>query len=101
MAWAGVRWAAPPKGISTLAAPMEPSKRSVRPRREAHFRLAAISFREEAEALFREERSVSATATRACFTAPLVFRKARDKSAIFWPFQCMTMRGLSVTTATR
>ena len=36
IAWAGVRWYLPPKGISTLPAPMVLSKRSVRPRREAH-----------------------------------------------------------------
>jgi len=46
MAWVGVRWVLPPKGISTVEAPMEPSKRSVRPRREAHFRLEAISRRD-------------------------------------------------------
>ena len=101
MAWAGVRWVAPPKGMSTLAAPMEPSNRSVRPRREAHLRLPAISRREEKTGRSKAERSVSGTETAACFTAPLVFRKARDRSAIFRPFQCITIRGLSVTTATR
>ena len=45
MAWAGVVWVLPPKGMSTDPAPMEPSNRSTSPRREAHFRLAAISRR--------------------------------------------------------
>ena len=35
MAWAGVRWNLPPKGMSTEAAPMEESNRSPRPRWEA------------------------------------------------------------------
>ena len=35
MAWAGVRWVLPPKGMVTLPAPMVLSKRSTSPRREA------------------------------------------------------------------
>ena len=31
MAWAGVSWRVPPKGMSTVAAPMVESKRSERP----------------------------------------------------------------------
>ena len=103
MAWAGVRWFFPPKGIRTLPAPMEPSNRSVRPRREAHFRLAAIS-REGCRSAGLAHGAGAwlglGTDTLACFTAPLVFRNARDRSAMVWPFQCMTIRGLSVTTAT-
>ena len=98
MAWAGVRWVLPPKGMRTLPAPMEPSNRSVRPRRLAHFRLAAIS-RREAAAL-QAAAGTLGTDTPACFTAPLVFRKSRDRSAMVWPFQVITMRGLSVTVAT-
>ena len=45
--------------------------------------------------------SRAGTSTLACLTAPLVFRNSRDRSAIFRPFQCMTIRGLSVTVATR
>ena len=51
MAWAGLLWVFPPKGMSTEAAPMVLSKRSVRPRRLAHFRLPAISFRSENSAV--------------------------------------------------
>ena len=91
----------PPKGISTEAEPMDPSNRSVRPRREPHFRLAAISFRVWKFSRPMAERSALATEMAACFTAPLVSKKARDRSAMVWPFQCMTMRGLAVTTATR
>ena len=45
MAWVGVRWVFPPKGIRTLPAPMELSKRSTRPRRLAVLRLAAVDRR--------------------------------------------------------
>ena len=98
MAWAGVRWVLPPKGMSTLPAPMEPSNRSVRPRREALFKLPAISRRVLAPATgFTVPWG---TSTWACLTAPLVFKKSRLRLAMVWPFQVMTMRGLSVTTAT-
>ena len=103
MACAGVRWVSPPKGIRTLPAPMVPSNRSVRPRRLAHLRLDAMARRSEAPSCWKGERafrSASATRRAACFTAPLVFRKSRLKSAIFRPFQCITIRGLSVTVAT-
>ena len=102
MAWAGVRWYFPPNGMSTLPAPMEPSKRSVSPRREAHFRLAATSRRERSAGAFRSGSGLGAlTQTPACFTAPLVSRKARDRSAMVSPRQRMTIRGEAVTTATR
>ena len=38
MAWAGVSWRLPPKGMSTVAAPMVESKRSPRPLLEATFK---------------------------------------------------------------
>ena len=44
--------------------------------------------------------SRSGTDTLACFTAPLVFRKSRLRSAMVSPRQVITIRGLSVTTAT-
>ena len=99
MTWAGVRWVLPPKGMSTLPAPMEPSNRAVRPRREAHFRLAAISRRVE-QAARSGAASAWGTDTRACLAAPLVLRKARDRLATVWPRQVMTMRGSAVTEAT-
>ena len=78
---------------------MEPSNRSVSPRREPHFRLPAMvrrSVKGSGAPPFR-----AGMKTLVCFTAPLVFRKARDRSAMVCPFQVMTIRGLSVTTATR
>ena len=98
IAWAGVRCVLPPKGMRTLPAPMEPSNRSVSPRRLALFRLAAISFREEGRST--PPPASLGTETPACFTAPLVFKNSRDRFAMVWPFQVITMRGLSVTTAT-
>ena len=97
MAWGG-RWVLPPKGIRTLPAPMEPSNRSVSPRRLALFRLEAIS-RREAGGLGGGP-VVLGTETPACFTAPLVFKIHGERSGTVWSFQCMTIRGLSVTTAT-
>ena len=99
--WAGVRWVLPPKGMSTEAAPMEPSNRSVSPRREAHFRLEAMSRRSwnRGEGC-RWAAERSGTVTEVCLSAPLVSRKARDRSAMVWPFQVITILGLSVTTAT-
>ena len=101
MAWAGVVWVLPPKGMSTLPAPMVPSNRSVSPRREAHLRLPAIWRRLANRGWPMAVRSASGTDTAACFTAPLVLRNARDRSAMVRPFQVITIRGLSVTTATR
>jgi hypothetical protein len=90
----------PPKGMRTEPAPIEPSNRSVSPRREAHLRLEAISRRVLKDSCPKAERSFLSTDTAACFTAPLVFRNSRLRSAIFWPFQRITIRGDSVTTAT-
>ena len=77
---------------------MEPSNRSVSPRRLAHFRLEAISRREAGA--WAAVPLCWGTETPACFTAPLVFKNSRERSATVWSFQCMTIRGLSVTTAT-
>ena len=84
--------------MSTLPAPMEPSNRSVSPRREAQARLAAMSRRVRAEVAGAAPPRT--TAALACFTAPLVLRKARDRLAMTFPRQRMTMRGDSVTAAT-
>ena len=81
MAWAGVAWYLPPKGMRTDPAPMEPSNRSTSPRRLAHFRLDAISRRLEKPFLTTESFR-SGTDTRACFIAPLVFKNSRERSAI-------------------
>ena len=100
MAWAGVRWYLPPKGISTLPHPMVESNRSASPRREAHRRLPAIPRREAKGVPPGAEGAAGATAARACFTAPLVFRKSRLRSTIMLPRQRITIRGDSVTMAT-
>ena len=95
----GVRCALPPKGMSSENEPTVESKRSVRPRRDALLRLPAISRSVcGAEAVFS---SPASTRTLVCLTAPFVSRKARERSATVCPRQCMTMRGFSVTTATR
>ena len=45
MAWIGVSCFFPPKGISTVPAPMVESKRSLRPRLEQQLRSDAVSRR--------------------------------------------------------
>ena len=101
MDWAGVRWVLPPKGMVTLPAPMVESNRSTSPRREAQGRLAASSRKLRNLGCPIVVRSFSRTDTAACFTAPLVSRKARLRSAIVLPRHFITILGLSVTTATR
>ena len=100
MVCAGVRWVLPPKGISTLPAPMVESNRSTSPRREAHLRLPAISRRVLNRGLPIGVRSFFPTIRPACFTAPLEFKNSRLRSTTVSPRQRMTMRGLSVTVAT-
>ena len=45
MAWMGVSWFLPPKGISTVPAPMVESNRSERPRLEQVFRSEATALK--------------------------------------------------------
>ena len=85
----------------TLPAPMVLSKRSTSPRREAQGRLAASSRREWNLGCPMAVRSFSSTDTAACFTAPLVSRKARLRSAMVSPRHFITILGLAVTTAAR
>ena len=99
MDWAGVRWVLPPKGMVMLPAPMVLSKRSTSPRREAYRRPEASSRREAG--CRAPPPAKGGTVTAACFTAPLVSRKARLKSAMLSPRHFITIRGRSVTTATR
>ena len=100
MACSGVAWFLPPKGISTEPAPMVASNRSTRPLWEAKRSSWAMPRRFGCSETC-PARSQEATSTSACFTAPLVFRNARDRLAISRPFQVMTIRASSVTTATR
>ena len=53
-----------------------------------------------AEGTIQLSAGETASGTDDTVTVPLVFRKARDRSAITLPFQVMTIRGDSVTTAT-
>ena len=102
MAWGGVRWNLPPKGMSTVDAPTVESNFSERPRLEQ-------TFRSEAKAVIPEAKSAgtaglsslgAATLTWVCFSAPLVSRKERARSTITLPRHSMTNRGSAVTSAT-
>ncbi len=97
----GVRWALPPKGISTVPAPMVESKRSERPRWEHTFRSPASDAMPEtisAGSDFSKGRGAGTEAVT-CLGAPLVSRKARDTSTMTAPFQRMVRRGSVLTTA--
>ena len=125
MASAGVSWRAPPKGMSTVAAPMVESKRSTRPLFEARLMSpmsaardtssesashtasttgsvsSLVASKARSQALSAKLSSAGAgTATAACFGAPLLARNSRLTSTIVSPRQCMRTRGSSVTTAT-
>ena len=80
---------------------MEPSKRSVKPLRDADCKLAAISFKDVNFAFPKAVLSFSSTNTSVCFAAPLVFKNSRLKLAIVTPFHSITIRASSVTSATR
>ncbi len=102
MDWVGVFWYLPPKGITTLPAPMVESNRSQRPCREQRFRSPARVRRVSWKLVTGMDLGArgASTAAEARLAAPLVLRKARERSATVRPFQRMTMRPVSVTTAT-
>ena len=111
IAWIGVCWYFPPNGISTVPAPIWESKRSLKPLFEQQFKSSAMSFmalvKSSADAspsgrltMLWGFSSAFAASTVICFSAPLVFKKARLTSTIFTPFQVMVRRGSSFTTAT-
>ncbi len=81
---------------------MVESNRSASPLREADARLEAMERREEFSASWEtgDAGMGAGTAARACFTAPLVFRKSRLRSTMVLPRQRITIRGDAVTTAT-
>jgi hypothetical protein len=93
----------PPKGMSTVAAPMVESKRSERPLLEATFRSRTSEPRRSASVvpsqLGRQEVGAS-TCAFACLGAPLEERNSRDTSTIVLPRQLMRSLGSSVTCAT-
>ncbi len=98
---AGVVCVLPPKGTVTLPAPTVLSKRS-------HQSPAAGAFQagRHLPEIFQSGLSKCGAVyrrhgNRRVLRAPLVSRNAREISAMVCPFQRMTIRGLSVMTATR
>ncbi len=85
-----------------MPAPMVESNRSANPRLEQTFKSVASSIIPSAKVLgmaFAKERGFSGVMVM-CFSAPLEFKNAREMSTIFFPFQCITKRGVFVTVAT-
>ena len=98
----GVSCFLPPKGMSTVPAPMVLSKRSDSPRLEHTLRSPA-SARIPSTKLFGVFASRFAGATIlavVCFSAPLEFKNSREMSTMVLPFHFIRRRGSSVTTAT-
>ena len=102
MAWTGVSWRAPPKGMTTVAAPMVESNHSLIPFLLHTLRsvTTARSFSSRVPVWVRGAMADFFTRAAACFSAPLEFRKSRDRSTMRLPCQSMVRRGASVTTAT-
>ena len=80
MAWMGVVWVLPPKGISTVPAPMVESKRSDRPLLEQTFRSPASSSMPSRKSPGTSlcHSFSSGRVAEICFSAPLVSRKSRE-----------------------
>ncbi len=103
IAWAGVSCRRPPKGISTLAAPMVESNRSARPFWLQMLRSPARAVSFSASVSPGQEgwkMRPASTLTSVCFSAPFEFKNSRLMSTITSPRQRMTSRGCSVTVAT-
>ena len=103
MLCAGVSWYLPPKGISTVFAPMVESNRSARPRFEHTFRSCARLNSFSSFVLPGTSRVIGCaaqTCTRVCFSAPLEFKNSREMSTIFLPFHSIVNRGSATTSAT-
>ena len=99
----GVAWVLPPKGISTVPAPMVASNRSARPLRLHTFNsLIKLANCSSKPSPGRAGADTLASPTRAvaCFFAPLLFKNSRLISQMVRPFQRITRRGFSATTAT-
>ena len=101
----GVDCVAPPKGCSTVLAPIEASKRSTKPRWAAFGRAETDFMRSSAVGAepdwngFFEASGASTFADAVCVT-PLVSRKSRAMSTTRWPRHSMIRRPESVTSAT-
>ena len=102
MAELGVSCVLPPKGMSTVAAPMVESKRSERPLLEATLRSVTSEVMRSASVV---PAQLGCHTLRAhtwaiwCLGAPLELRNSRDRSTMATPFQAMRMRGSAVTSA--
>ena len=98
----GVSWVFPPKGMSTLAAPMVESKRSARPLLEATFSSVSRACKRSARVAPAHgvvQLPCASTCTRCCLKAPLEARNARLTSTIVRPRQLMRRRGSELTSA--
>ena len=103
IACTGVSCVRPPKGISTVPAPMVESNRSDSPFLLQVFRslISAVSFSSSVPSGALQGSTLRAgTRTSICFSAPLEFRNLRLMSQMILPFQRMTRRGSAVTSAT-
>ena len=102
MAWMGVRWNFPPKGMSTVPAPMVESNRSERPWREQKRRSPAWASMPLLKLSGTGAGVIwgAGTETVMCFSAPLEFKNSREMSTMVWPFQVMVRRGSAFTCAT-
>ncbi len=103
MAMLGVSWVRPPKGMSTVAAPMVESKRSESPLFEATLRSRRTERRRSSVVAPSQEGCQlpwRSTCTTWCLAAPLESRKSRLTSTMVWPCQPMRSLRSSVTSAT-
>ena len=103
MAFWGVSWRAPPKGISTVAAPMVESNRSERPFLLQTFRSPTMFFifcSKVTPAHWGCQTVPFSMWTFWCFSAPLEFRNSRLMLTMDLPFHTMFRRFSSVTFAT-
>ena len=103
MAMLGVSWFLPPKGMSTVAAPMVESKRSERPLLEATFMSVTRECIFCAKVLPSHSGFHSpwcSMRTIWCLGAPLLARNSREMSTMVSPSHTMRRRGSSVTRAT-
>ena len=106
IAWIGVIWLTPPKGISTVPAPIVESNLCDRPcfeqvlRSAATFLMPAVKLLSLPYMLVAFQSPGAAGSMSICLSAPLELRNSLEMSTIFLPFQCITRRGSSVTVAT-
>ena len=91
MAWAGVRWVLPAEGHEhggRADGAVKPLGQAPAGRRTSGWRPCSRRVLERGRRAAAGRRQPgSGTVTAVCLSAPLVSRKARDRSAIVWPFQ--------------